>query len=132
MGTVKDGFDGLWSKYRVHEIDIIVKDPNSPLLSRLGLPDGLDFKTISGAGLHSAFGQRQHAWSWIPVTNAGYVARAGNVICGQSGALGFAGKSDGVPSALTPTAVRREDLRPPVPSSGTMMVEGVEVKNENT
>lgn len=75
QGTVSDGYDGLWSKYRIHEIDIGFKDPHDSRLSRLGLPDGVDFVTVQTAGLHSAFGHRQHAWKWIPAGQAGYSAR---------------------------------------------------------
>jgi len=73
LGTEKDGYLGLWSKYRVHEIDVLVKDLRHSLLARLGLPDGGDFTVVNSAGLHSAFGQRQHFWSWLPADQCGYV-----------------------------------------------------------
>jgi 1D-myo-inositol-triphosphate 3-kinase len=75
LGTISDGFTGLWSKYRVHEIDIRVKDPNSPMLRPIGLPQGASFKTIQSEGSHSAFGYRQHSWTWQEISSAGYVAR---------------------------------------------------------
>jgi len=75
LGTASDGYDGLWSKYRVHEIDIRVKDPCNPKLKLIGLPNGHEFMTMN-AGPHSVFGHRQHAWKWQPIVQTGYVARA--------------------------------------------------------
>lgn len=75
QGTPNDGYDGLWSVYRIHEIDIRVKDSRDPRLAPLGLPDGADFTAVQTAGLHSAFGHRQHSWKWQPISEAGYVAR---------------------------------------------------------
>lgn len=75
LGSVSDGYDGLWSKYRVHEIDIRVKDPCNPKLRRIGLPDGREFMTMN-AGPHSVFGHRQHAWKWQSIAKAGYIARS--------------------------------------------------------
>lgn len=74
-GTVDDGFSDLWSKYRVHEIDIRIKDPQNPMLRPLGLPEGASFTTVQGGGQHSVFGHRQHAWSWQEISETGYVPR---------------------------------------------------------
>jgi hypothetical protein len=74
-GTPEDGYVGLWSKYRIHEIDIAVRNKQDKRLAPLGLPDGADFMTVQTAGLHSAFGHRQHAWKWQKIQDAGYKAR---------------------------------------------------------
>jgi len=79
LGTVKDGFLGLRSTYNVHEIDVRIKGLESPLLTRLGLPEASDFVTMNAAGAHSVFGHRQHFWTWQPLhKQAGYVARNGS------------------------------------------------------
>lgn len=75
LGTLEDGFNCLWSKYRVHEIDIRVKNPEHPALRPLGLPEGTPFTTMQSGGMHSAFGHRQHNWQWQAASDAGYVAR---------------------------------------------------------
>jgi len=75
-GTVEDGFSDLWSKYRIHEIDVRIKDSSNPMLRPLGLPEATPFTTMQSGGLHSAFGHRKHAWTWDPISSTSYVARS--------------------------------------------------------
>lgn len=75
-GRIDHGYLGLWSRYSIHEIDLVVKDPKSQRLAPLGLPDGMDFMTVQKSGFHSAFGHRQHAWRWVPVSKTDYAPKS--------------------------------------------------------
>merc|ERR1712070_884367 len=78
-GTSESGYIGLTSKYNIHEITILVKDPSCPLLLPVGLPGGVDFMTIEQGGLHDAFGHRQHMWKWLPIDQTAYNPRPNTV-----------------------------------------------------
>lgn len=60
---VRGGYPGLSSMYRIHEIDVIIKDLKSPELAAIGLPDGLDFVTVKHNG---HFGSSLRNWTWMP------------------------------------------------------------------
>jgi hypothetical protein len=76
-GTREDGYINMWSTYRVHEVDLQVKNPRDASLIEFGLPDGKDFTTMS-KGIHSAFGYRSHSWKWFPLNSTAYKPREGD------------------------------------------------------
>jgi 1D-myo-inositol-triphosphate 3-kinase len=67
-GTNDHGYVGLWSMYRVHEIDVRIKNPYSATLTLFGLPGGVPFTTMEKEGEHDAFGHRTHSWKWRPLS----------------------------------------------------------------
>lgn len=76
-GSDDHSFPGLWSMFRVHELDVIVKDPEAPALETIGLPEGFDCETIEHDPHSAAFGCRHHIWRWRPIRDTDYVCYDG-------------------------------------------------------
>jgi len=67
------GYPGLGTVYRVHEVDLRVKDPGAPALSSIGLPAGSDFTRVLGFNVMS--GSELRRFAWRSTQNAGYIRR---------------------------------------------------------
>jgi 1D-myo-inositol-triphosphate 3-kinase len=75
LGTHDIGFPGLNTHYRVHQVDVHIRDMSHPDLAKFGLPDGVPFKTVfrgdqSNPGLHQA------VWLWQPLVTTSWCDRS--------------------------------------------------------
>lgn len=62
--SVSQGYPGLLTIYRIHEVNVVIKDPAHIDLALFGLPEGRDFATMEGVLGEKNIGSHLRMWTW--------------------------------------------------------------------